>query len=139
MVKMEIKDYIGSVAALLSASLVVAGWIFSRYKDREQEKFRLRLSRREELVKSFLVVDDILLRTGGDIDKDPTFLGHWIRFAGLMRLYGTHSENDWLGEFTGLFFGQNCLAAANEARNTLRNGLISSVRSELGFPPLSLD
>ncbi len=131
---MEIKEYITGIGTLLSAFLVVGGWMFTRYKDREQEKFRLRQSRREELARAFLAVDVILLQTSGKVDSHPEFNRHWLNLAGLMRLYGTADESrEWL-RFAKAFAGENRnVADANSSRNSLSETLTNSIRSELGF------
>jgi len=82
---MEAKDYVTAVGTFLSAILVIAGWLVARRKDQEQERYKLRHTRREELVKAFLAVDEMVLRTSGAVDKEANFISAWIRFAGMIR------------------------------------------------------
>lgn len=134
---MEAKDFITAIGVVLTAVLVVAGWFFSRYKDRDQEKFKLRNSRREEMAKAFLRVDETLRITGGSIEKEPKFGELWLNLAGLMRLYGTKTENEALMELSENLFGLNRnLDKANSALSRLRDGLTASIRKELGFGSL---
>ena len=131
---MEVKDFITAAGIVLTAILVIAGWFFARHKDQEHEKFKLRHSRREEMVKAFLKVDETLLITKGQIESEPKFVEYWLNLAGLMRLYGTKNENEALRDFAENFFGPNrSLDKANPALNRLKNNLTASVRGELGF------
>ena len=131
---MELKDIITAAGIVVTTSLVVAGWFFARHKDQEHERFKLRHSRREEMVKAFLKVDETLLLTGGDVDREPKFIEYWLTLAGMMRLYGTKSENENLRNFSENFFGPNKnVAKANPSLNRLKNDLTTSVRKELGF------
>jgi hypothetical protein len=134
----EVKDFVTAIGTFVSALLVVGGWLFARHKDREEEKFRLRQSRREELAKVFLTVDEIILRTSGKVEGNPDFLKKWLQLAGLMRLYGTQDENGQLLRFAEAFMGEKRnVADANASFNNLKATLTSSIRSELGFDPLS--
>ena len=109
------------------------GWMFSRYKDREQEKFKGRLLRREDLVKSFLNVHQMIIQAQGKV-SDGEFTPAWIKLCGLMHLYGSEEENKCLKEFADNYLGQNAnVEGANRKLNALKTKLITSVRSELGF------
>lgn len=131
---MEFKDYITAIGVLISSLLVIAGWIFTKYKDIEHEKFKIRHARREEFVRAFLEVDEIISRTQGKVGDDATFIQKWVRLTALIRLYGTKEENKELENFAYSFFGDSkSIEKANIARNRLNTTLIHSIRHELGF------
>jgi hypothetical protein len=135
--KVEPKDYITTIGVFLSAGLVVAGWIFNRYKDREQEKFKSRNSRREELVKAFLEFDLIVFQTSGNIAKEPTYRASWMKLVSLMNLYGTAEENRELLRFHAAFLGEGrSPEAATAARTSLVSTLLNSIRADLGLEKL---
>lgn len=134
---MEAKDFVTAIGVVLTATLAIIGWFVNKHKDKEQEKFKLRHARREEMVKAFLKFDEALLRTRGNVDEDSKFSEYWLSLAGLMRLYGTKAEHDALLTFSEHFFGSNrSLDQANLARNALKEELTASVRGDLGFDPL---
>lgn len=134
---MDIKDYITASGIFVSSILIITGWIFNRAKDREHERFKTQLSRRESLVKAFWAVDDILLQTQGNIQESPVFTEKWLHLVNTMKMYGTLVENRDLETFAESFFGsENSVALANETRNRLRNNLINSIRKEIGLEPL---
>lgn len=132
---MEWKDIFTGIGIIVSAALIISGWIFSRYKDREQERFKSRLSRREELIKQFLCVHQIIIETQGSISgREDEYNPAWIKLCGLMHLYGSDEENKCLQEFANNFIGSDKnLDGANRTLNALKAKLVSSIRSELGF------
>lgn len=132
---MEWKDIVPALGILISSILAILGWLFIRYKDREHEKFKARITRREELLKCFLDVHQMIFETGGKVDdRKQIFTHEWIRLCSLMQLYGTKEEYSALKNFANNFFGENrTVEKASDALNDLKNKMIISVKKELGF------
>ncbi|MEO5374894.1 MAG: hypothetical protein H7840_11530 [Alphaproteobacteria bacterium] len=143
---MEWKDYITAVGTVISALLVIRSWSVARRKDMENEKFKARLSRREELAKTFIAYNTIILETRGMFgDREDEATSTWLRLVSLMYIYGSTQEYGAMTEFAEVFYGNvhklsktEQIVAANIALNKLKNILIPSVRSELGFELIEL-
>jgi len=51
----ELKDYISSVAIIVSAIIAISGWIYNGNQNRKQEIFKLSLKSRVQLLEDYLL------------------------------------------------------------------------------------
>lgn len=130
---MEVKDYIAAIGVFVSACLVVAGWFVSKNKDFQQEKIKLKNSRREELAKSFIKVVQYIQSTQGRFDNIKEFESKWYDYIALMEIYGTSEEKAKHSNLHRYLMGaeresQKAISALNDLSVTI----VGNVRKEIG-------
>jgi hypothetical protein len=133
--ELELEHGLSGIELMISVIVIVIGWVFSRYKDREQEKFSARLERREQLVSAMLQYRQIIYECKGDFThRRAEYTKCGLTLMGLMDMYGLPEEKKLLQNYVDQFLGESKVRdGTREDLEELYDALISSVRSDLGF------
>jgi hypothetical protein len=133
--ELELGHGLTGIELMISVIVIVIGWVFSRYKDREQEKFSARLERREQLAAAMLEYRQIVYECKGDFTlRAEEYNKAGLKLSGLMDMYGYPSEKELLQEYIDQFKGpEKVREGTKEDLDTLSDALIASIRSDLGF------
>jgi hypothetical protein len=128
---MEWKDAMTGVGLLL----VIAGWIFSRWKDRNFEIFKERLKKRLDMYDS--MVDALLpfFNPGpdGQLTVDSDLLGEKLGAARTkIQLYGYSDEISEYESFLSFLVAKN-LREVNNSLQRLSTMVTKKLRKELGY------
>jgi hypothetical protein len=120
---------------MISVIVIVIGWVFSRYKDREQERFSARLERREQLAAAMLEYRQIVYECKGDFtQRAEEYNKAGIKLLVMMDMYGYPNEQELLQEFIDQFTGPDKVReGTKDDLDKLADALAASIRSDLGF------
>jgi hypothetical protein len=126
---------LSGIELMISVIVIVIGWVFSRYKDREQERFSARLERREQLAAAMLEYQQIVYECKGDFTlRAEEYNKAGLKLSGLMDMYGYPNEQELFQEYIDQFKGpEKVREGTKEDLDKLSDALIASIRSDLGF------
>jgi hypothetical protein len=126
---MEWKDIITGVGLIL----VIAGWLFSRWKDRNHELFKERLKKRLEMYDSVVEAMLPFLNPGPDGALDLTGLGDKLSTARTkMQLYGYDDEISEYECFVSCINARD-VSGLNDSLKRLSPMILKKLRKELGY------
>jgi len=139
---MEWKDGFTGLSIIVSTLVVVVGWFVTRFNDREHEKLKIRLAKTEEIEEAVinrkLSADDLigpLGKTSGDehTAEHKENVLWWHRVFLLVQVYGTKDVQNALNEYDEVLKRVGTLEEQVSALNKLKDLLVKSVRSDLGY------
>jgi hypothetical protein len=130
---MELKDYISAISTFVSAILIIIGWIVIRHKDREQEKFKIRNTRRENLASSYFDVYQYFMLADGAPKFDNDFSKKISKLTAEINLYGTKDEIRAYEEFIDALKNSNEVETFKGRAVNLTKLLIGNIRQEIGL------
>lgn len=136
---MEWKDGFTAVGIFVSTLLIIAGWFFARYKDREHEKFKIHLAKTEEIAEAVIdleITTNELLEADrkaelSKLNQENRLRRH--RVCLLVQVYGTEDERNTLNEYQRGMDNGDSLEVQASALSKLKGLLVQSVRSGLGY------
>jgi len=133
--ELELGHGLSGIELMISVIVIVIGWVFSRYKDREQERFNERLERREQLAAAMLEYRQIIYECKGNFKhRAEEYNKAGIKLLGLMDMYGYPNEQELFQEYINKFKGpKKVREGTKEDLDKLTYELIASIRSDLGF------
>ena len=109
---------------IVSSLIAVGGWVFAREKDREFEKFKLRLVKRMEITNA--LADHIMKL----FNHEPNG-AEWNRLSILIQVYGSSDEQRLL-QAIGQTQNED-ERVQTEALQALQRQVLESVRKDLGY------
>ncbi|MGA3345952.1 MAG: hypothetical protein ABSC76_13895 [Terracidiphilus sp.] len=128
---MEWKDIVTGVSLIL----VVAGWIFTRWKDRNHEIFKERLKKRLDMYDSLVAAILPFLNPGPDgaVSASSSSLAEMLGAARTkIQLYGYSDEISEYESFLSYLTARN-LAEVNHSLKRLSTMITKKLRKELGY------
>lgn len=125
---MQLKDALTAIGLVTSSVIAVVSWFYARHKDREHEKFRLRLQKRIELVNAALDFKWAMHARPGNSAEE------WNRLSKLIQAYGTKKEVELV--FKQGEVGKPVQELA-DALNQLIDTTVLEVRKDLGLESLT--
>jgi hypothetical protein len=139
---MQGKDWISAAGILISTIIAICSWQFSRYKDREQEKFRLRLSKTEEIWQAFRIkkLSQFELvachESWSETDRSGWRKEDNLKFQNLSILVQCFGNASIQNAFLKIEQAEN-EADKVMAMSNFENILIESLRSDMGYEPIT--
>ncbi len=122
---MEWKDGFTGLSIIVSTVVVIVGWFVARHNDREQEKLKIRLAKTEEIAEA--VINHKLFA------DDHENVLWWDRVFLIVRVYGNKDVQNALNEYDEVLKRGGTLEEQVSALNKLKDLLVKSVRSDLGY------
>ncbi len=139
---MESKDVFTAIGLVVSALTVVLGWFVEQHRNREHEKLKIRLSKTEEIAE--IIINRKLpncgfIRSEGKESDDQRLAEHqeniqwWGKVFLLVQVYGTKEVQNAFDEYDDVVKKGGALAEQISALNKLKDMLVKSIRSDLGY------
>jgi P2-related tail formation protein len=136
------KDGFTAVSIVVSTLVIVTGWFVNQRDARKHEKFKIRLAKTEKIAEAVIereLSTYELLEAGGKMEADEqaawkkTNALTWHRLCLLVQVYGQIGEQSALATYERAIVDNKPLAEQAAALNVLKDLLVKSIRSGLGY------